>query len=408
MPQPNTNFFALLIGVGDYQSERFANVPATIEDVCQLGAILKDPTLCGYPADHVTTLTGAGATLANIRRALASLCDIPASGATVVLYFSGHGGRVMGGDGWRAFLCPHDIDPSNVGGSALSGDEFSTCLAAIPAERLVVILDCCYAGSTAQLKSDDHIWQWKAGFPEPFYEALSQGSGRVVIASSKEDQFSYVRKEGDLSLFTYHLAAAMRGGAAIRRDGLIHILDVFHYVSEAVGQVNPRQSPVLKADNLDSNFAIALDRGGSKIAGTAAASTRIGAICERIIHEPLAGADELRVYLAQSGSDSALSKVVDDAYTNLRRVETQRHLYTPIDWQETRNRAIFSLLRICSQLEDGGVASLETQQAPPAVRPGTTFKIGKIEGDGNTIVQAESATLHIQPQPLGHPQKRHD
>lgn len=49
---------------------------------------------------------------------------------------------------------------------------------------------------------------WKAGLPETYYEALSPGSGRVVIASSKEEQFSYAHLQGELSLFTYHLREA--------------------------------------------------------------------------------------------------------------------------------------------------------------------------------------------------------
>jgi len=51
---------------------------------------------------------------------------------------------------------------------------------------------------------------WKAGLPETYYEALSRGSGRVVIASSKEEQISYVRLLGELSLFTYHLREALQ------------------------------------------------------------------------------------------------------------------------------------------------------------------------------------------------------
>jgi hypothetical protein len=47
---------------------------------------------------------------------------------------------------------------------------------------------------------------WKAGLPDDYYEALARGSGRVAIASSKEDQFSFIRPQGDLSLFTYHMS----------------------------------------------------------------------------------------------------------------------------------------------------------------------------------------------------------
>ena len=91
-------------------------------------------------------------------------------------------------------------------------------------------------------------------FPQPFYDALSTGSGRAIIASSHENQYSYVLDDGTLSRFTKHLSSeALRGEAGVRGDGYVHILDVFHYVSKAMVSEQPPQTPILKADKLDSN-----------------------------------------------------------------------------------------------------------------------------------------------------------
>ena len=64
--------------------------------------------------------------------------------------------------------------------------------------------------------------------------------------------------QGDLSLFTHHLRDALGGKAAVRGDGLIHVLDVFHYVNEAVQADEHKQTPILKVKDLDLNFAIAV------------------------------------------------------------------------------------------------------------------------------------------------------
>lgn len=124
------------------------------------------------------------------------------------------------------------------------------------------MLDACHAAGSAQLKGTGGAWAWKVGLPETYYAALSQGSGRVVIASSKGDQRSYVRQQGDLSLFTYHLLSALNGGAAIRGDGMIRVLDVYHHVSDGVQREHADQTPILKVHDMDLNFPLALDPGG--------------------------------------------------------------------------------------------------------------------------------------------------
>ena len=252
------NFQALVVGVGDYVAPGFANLPATINDATAMSAMLRDPQLCGYPADNVHTLLGEQATLENMRFALGEMARRSVLAETTLVYYSGHGGRAYEDASWHAYLCPRGADPDCLASTALSAEDFSRALAAIGGQRLVVMLDSCFASGAAELKSASSTTQWKTGWADSNYMLLSQGSGRVVIASSKEGQVSYVREQGDLSLFTYHLLAALGGKAAIRGDGLIHILDVFDYLSTAIPRDNPAQEPILKVQNADANFPIAL------------------------------------------------------------------------------------------------------------------------------------------------------
>lgn len=252
------NFQALVIGVGDYIAPGFADLPATLNDAIAVSAMLRDPQFCGYPADNVRTLLGEQATLENLRLALGELARRSVLAETTLVYFSGHGGRAYEDASWHAYLCPRGADPDSLASTALSAEEFSQALATIGGQRLVVMLDSCFASGAAELKSASSATHWKTGWADSNYMMLSQGSGRVIIASSKEGQVSYVREQGDLSLFTYHLLAALGGKAAIRGDGLIHVLDVFDYLSTAIPQDNPAQEPILKVQNADANFPIAL------------------------------------------------------------------------------------------------------------------------------------------------------
>jgi uncharacterized caspase-like protein len=284
------NARALLVGIGDYTHPRFASLPATARDARALAAILVEPGRCGYPSTHVRTITGPDGNAANIRAALEALAASTNPESTVLVYFSGHGGRALQGGQWRVYLCPREANPDELPHTAISGDEFSDRLATIPARKLLVMIDACHAAGSATLKAADGAPVWKAGLPEVYYEALSRGSGRIVIASSKGDQFSYVRPQSDLSLFTYHLREALGGKAAVRDDGLVHVLDVFHYVNEAVQADEPRQTPVLKVNDLDLNFPIAIAPARTIQAAMPKSWRDVAAIRERIVRDPVAGA----------------------------------------------------------------------------------------------------------------------
>jgi len=372
-----SNFHALLVGVGDYLHPRFANLPATVHDAQALAGILTDPARCGYPPDNVRTITGPDATGANIRAALEHLAASATPDATAFVYFSGHGGRTLlpspdfgrgaggegceggeGGERWRAYLCPREADPDDLPTTAISGEAFSSMLAAIPARRLLVMLDACHAAGSATLvrKAADGTPAWKAGLPESYYEALSRGSGRVVIASSKENQFSRVRPQGDLSLFTYHLREALEGQAAVRGDGLIHVLDVFHHVNEAVQADEPGQTPILKVDDLDLNFPIAVAPAQAAKAPQASEVARdIAAIREQIVREPIAGARALSAYLAGHPELSARRNEVDLKRSELERIQHDLDLFGPDPGAKAaKNRAVFFLLRTCLELEGTG------------------------------------------------------
>jgi len=346
-----TNAHALLIGVGGYSHPRFSSLPATVRDAQKIAIILTDPTRCGYPLANVQVLTGDQATVANIRTALTTLAESTNPESTVFVYFSGHGGRALENSVWRAYLCPREADPDDLAHTAIPGDEFSTLLAAIPARKLLVMLDACHAAGSAELKAADGTVVWKAGLPDDYYEALTQGSGRVVIASSKEDQFSYVHPQGDLSLFTHHLLQALSGKAAMRGDGLIRVLDVFHYVNEAVQTDEPKQTPILKVKDLDLNFPIALDRGAKGIRPTPAMADVV-AIREQIVHDSIAGAKALSEYLTAQPEWATKRNDVDLKRAELERIQHDLDLFgpNPSD-QAAKNRTIYFLLRVCLELE---------------------------------------------------------
>ena len=285
---------ALVVAVANY--EHVSPLPgAVLNDARDVTAILLSPGHCGYDPARVTTLLDGEATLARIRQGLEDLATGTRADDTVVVYFSGHGGRARRGTGLETLLLPADCRPADPLRTGLSSEELSAALAAIPAERLLVVLDACHSGGAASLKS---------GEPSAFEEViadddlsrLARGRGRVVLASSRARETSLILPGARNSVFTAAFLDVLAGGGQTQGDGLIRVFDVFNHVSAGVRRAVPGlQHPILKASDLEDDFPVALDRGGTKglTAGSRSASIaprRVELVLEELY--PLGPADE--------------------------------------------------------------------------------------------------------------------
>lgn len=263
------NAHALIVGIANYQ--RVSPLPATVlADAAAIRDVLIDETLCAYPRDNVATLLDGAATLSTLRQALADLATRSTPEATVFLYISSHGARIESGAHAGEYLLPVDArfeSNAALAQSALSGDEFTRALAAIPARKLVVVFDCCHAGGIGQPK-DAAAEVVKAGLSEALYERLKGGRGRVILAASRSTELSWILAGAANSLFTTHLLAGLKGGAN-GAGGVIRIFDLFDYVQPRVVAARADQHPIFKAE-IEENFPVALYRGGQKMAAPVA------------------------------------------------------------------------------------------------------------------------------------------
>lgn len=254
------NAYALVIGIANYQ--QINKLPPTVlKDAQDIRDLLVAPQHCGYPPDNVQLLLDGQATAGRIRATLKTLAESTNPESTAFLYISSHGGRVESGAYAGEYLLPVDVVPNRVNKTAISGDEFTEALRAIPARKVVVVFDCCHSGGIGQPK-DVTAPVIKAGFSDSYYDALKEGRGRVILASSRSSEYSWVLPGAENSLFTQHLLAGMRGGIA-SEDGLIRIFDLFEYLQPRVTSDQSNQHPIFKAE-LEENFPVALYLGGQK------------------------------------------------------------------------------------------------------------------------------------------------
>jgi len=254
---------ALIIAVASYP--KVCPLPASVlNDGRDMHTMLTSPANCSFNSTNVALLVDSDATLAAIRRELEALAQRAKPDDTVVIFFSGHGMRLGDASDAASALIPFDCDPANLSGSILPEAEISSALNRIQARRVVVFIDACHSGAATSFKSlNDSLTT--LGYTEKSLARLAEGTGRVLIASSRASEFSLVFDGARNSLFTEHLLNALRGGARTRGDGLIRVFEVFNHVAEQVRAAAPgQQHPIFKASNLEDNFPIALECGGTK------------------------------------------------------------------------------------------------------------------------------------------------
>ncbi len=259
------NGYAFLIGVG-------RDLPQTVEDVTALQKLLTDPTRSAYPPEQVIVLTEAEATRNNILNKLDEFINKVNQNpdATVIIHYSGHGARIAQGLNKQTtdkyYLIPSDYNSVLFKSTTITGLEFTNRIEAIKAKKLIVLLDCCHAGGIPKARDLEgaEINLVRSPVPQELLNSLESGSGRVIIASSREDELSY--NGSTYGIFTGCLLEALQGKASVNKDGYARILDILVYLFDQVPNKAPKpQHPfVNKVLDLGDNFPICYYAAGSR------------------------------------------------------------------------------------------------------------------------------------------------
>ena len=252
---------AVVIGVANYRNA--APLPdAVLNDARDVAATLKSKAYCGYDDRNVHLLLDGDATLQRIRAALASVAETSRLDDTVVIFFSGHGACLGDPTDPESALLPVECDAQNLATTSLSEPEFSSALHRFATQRLLVLIDACHSAGAGSFKGYRAGEITDLGYSEKSLVRLAQGTGRVLIASSRSNEQSWVLPNARNSVFTSHLLDAFRGRARTSGDGVIRVFEIFNYVAETVKREVPgRQHPIFKASDLEDNFPVALNRG---------------------------------------------------------------------------------------------------------------------------------------------------
>ncbi|BAZ37947.1 peptidase C14 caspase catalytic subunit p20 [Calothrix sp. NIES-4101] len=265
--------YALLIGVGECEEPKLS-LPTTVKDIQAVKTLLTDEKLCGYIDNnqHLRLLSNETATSANILEGLNWLKQQAESDpeATIFIYYSGHGCLDASGD---YYLIPHETDRADIADTALPATTFNAALQQIPAKQLLVIIDSCHAQGMASSKEGDT--KSRPPLPKGFTQIalpkniIQQGKGKVVFTSSTGNQVSWIRPDGKMSVYTYHLLEALQGAANQPGDKVVKVSHLMNHLSKTVPATardlcKAEQTPFFSFETED--FPVALLCGGKGLA----------------------------------------------------------------------------------------------------------------------------------------------
>ena len=257
-PPPSRDQWAVVIGVGRYESSEVPRLRYTVPDAEGLYQILIGPG--GFTQEHVLLLTDKTErkpTLRNIKWALGTfLARSAKKDDTVLIFFAGHGApevdqQGVERDGLAKYLVPIDAEPDDLYSTALPMDEVQTIFNRIEAERVVVFLDACYSGAAGGRTFASKKTR-AMNVDDLFLERLTRSKGRAILTASRPAEVSLELPELGHGVFTYYLIQGLKGAADLNHDGIVTLQELYEYLEQQVTQkarsVGGNQHPVMKGE----------------------------------------------------------------------------------------------------------------------------------------------------------------
>ncbi len=230
---------ALLITTDTYVDAAFKQLDAPIHDASALARVLEDEEIGAYQVSMLMNRPSH-----EVRVRINKFFSSASRDDVVLLYFSGHGVKDETG---RLHFVTTDTTRALVASTAVSAQFVRDLIDHSAVRRVVVWLDCCYAGAFPSGMLP------KAAGDVDILEQLAAGSGRgcAVMAASTHIQYAFERgkdvsrvRRDHPSVFTNAIVEGLRtGDADTNGDGVIDAVELYDYVSDNVKKVTPSQTP---------------------------------------------------------------------------------------------------------------------------------------------------------------------
>ncbi|MBE3010759.1 caspase family protein [Microbispora sp. NEAU-D428] len=240
---------ALIVAGDEYRDPGLRRLRAPAHDAEALARVLGDPAIGGF---HVRTLLNEPTHV--VSEMVEEFFTDRAPDDVLLLHFSCHG--VKDDNGELYFATP-TTKLNRLGATAVSAEFVSRRMSRSRSRRMILLLDCCYAGAWARGALP------RAGMGVHVEEQFG-GRGRVVITASNAMEYAFDgteladAQEQAPSVFTRALVEGLESGDADRdQDGYVGIDELYDYVYDKVRQTTPGQTPGRWAFDLQGDLYVA-------------------------------------------------------------------------------------------------------------------------------------------------------
>ena len=262
IPPDAQNTFAVIIGIEKYPSlPKDKQLNFAVDDAEAMKEVFVKRG--GIPPQNIKLLLNAEATKKAIEESMRiwlnnKLEGKPYQSATIIIYYSGHGGRIedLDGDetdGYDEVLLPYykpDKTDENKITSLIIDDEFGWWLSQVKAKQKISIFDCCYAGGAERDKGVNLTvvtTKQGANYPSRKENPLTKDirlPDTIVMSACNSEEKAKERKGLKHGVFTYYLLEALEGKADYGDNSMLSVQEAFQYAAERV----EGQTPVLTPD----------------------------------------------------------------------------------------------------------------------------------------------------------------
>jgi tetratricopeptide (TPR) repeat protein len=218
-------------------------------DVARVYSLLTDPELGDCSSSSPKPILEC-ATRDEFHKALASALEDWRGVDQLVLYFTGHG-RVVGGT--------YCLQVGSAVDDLLPFDNLLNDLRIRGVRRAILILDTCYSGAAAKVKSSRAL---------PLLEEYQLPKGIAIVASSRASETSLELSDGSSSVFTHLFCLGIEKGleGIGTSDGYITVEDIVNFVNSKLQSdsdyADYLQRPIYKVEEADSAIWISKNRSG--------------------------------------------------------------------------------------------------------------------------------------------------
>jgi hypothetical protein len=249
--------WAVIIGVGEYQSEEIPDLEYATSDARSVRDFLTSSAAGPFEEDHILFLEDEAATGAAIREALFVFLQQADWNDLVVIYFAGHGAPDPSRPD-NLYLLPSDSDLNALAATGFPMWDVKTALRRqISAERVIVIADACHSAGTQEGLGDENAIA--GGFSQLF-----SPSRRLSMTAANSNEFSFEdARWGGHGVFTHFLLEGLEGAGDLNGDGIITFSEVFDYVQRNVREATEYRQNPQRAGFGDIPLAVAPSGQGS-------------------------------------------------------------------------------------------------------------------------------------------------